>query len=110
MFVWRTAECLQTPFEREGKPLPYRSVGGECRVPAPPNVCGYRSNGRFVNRPYGTGGKIVLSHRRMSANAVQTGLWGKCRIRAINRGERVYVRVDAFNENGITHGQAVRLR
>ena len=35
---------------------------------------------------------------------------GKCRIRAINRGERVYVRVDAFNENGITHGQAVCLR
>ena len=51
---------------------PYGSAGGY-RIAAPPNIRNRRSNGRFVNRPYRTGGNIVLSQRRMSANVVQTG-------------------------------------
>ena len=54
--VGSTAEGLQMPFEREGKPLPYGSVGDGCF--APPNVCKCRSNGRFMNRPYGSVGEI----------------------------------------------------
>ena len=45
----------------------------EWHVGAQMNACKGRSSGRFVNRPYRTGGNIVLSQRQMSANTVQTG-------------------------------------
>ena len=81
-WMFCTAECLQTPLKREGKTLPYRSVGemspfrtfrkpsqsasltalpkgeptNEGENTAPPNIRKRRSNGRFVNRPCGTRG------------------------------------------------------
>ena len=64
MSPFRTAQYPQTPFEREGEPLPYGSVG-EYRIAAPPNTLTCRSNGRFVNRPYGSVRENVTLPRRL---------------------------------------------
>ncbi len=43
------------------------------------------------------------------AGAFEMGNVASKEIGALMAGEDVYVRVDAFNENGITHGQTVKL-
>lgn len=62
-----------------------------------------RSAGRAL------GHEVLWGHRPDKLYHSRTLFTDKVRIGALVKGEDYYVRVDAFNENGITHGQVRKL-
>ncbi len=91
-------------FGKSSGALPERAgdVTAERTGPLDMTVCWKRSNATGVNVLWGYA-PDKLYHSRMVFGAEHT------RVGALNRGQACYVRVDAFNEAGITHGALVRL-